>query len=281
VSGESHLRPRSFFEIVDGSVRHYRARFGAYLVPFLPVVALSIVSSLVTSAMQGFQFNVSAEELTPGMMFDFMNFWILMFVFSIIAMSAGALGFASTVYMAAGDLEGHTMKPGSAWRRAGGRFWPLIALILLASWIIGFASIFLLIPGIYLTIRFGVSPQVLLLERRNVGDAFGRSGLLVAGHYGRGLAILFFLWVLSIAFSILPTVTAFGSIFFLDAEGEIGDPVAYWTMIGISDVLSALVGLLVWPLMSLVSTHFYWDLRVRKEGLDFRTKLRQIDAMSS
>jgi hypothetical protein len=181
------------------------------------------------------------------------------------------------VHLSAADLEGRPLLPSEAWRLASARVWALIGLWVLLSFLVGIASLFFIIPGVLVAIRFCVSGNTLLLENANLGDAMGRSGELVSGNYGRGFGILCFLWILSIVLSVVPMGLAFGTVFFLDDQGEIGNSLGYWLTMGLGDAASALIMLLLWPLMAITSTHFYWDLRVRREGLDLRTKLERIE----
>jgi hypothetical protein len=69
--------------------------------------------------------------------------------------------------------------------------------------------------------------------------------------------------------------------FFLDDEGEVANAAAFYGSLAISQVMAAALNLLVAPLTTLVFTHLYVDLRVRREGLDFEDRFARLDRGTS
>ncbi|HMB69225.1 MAG TPA: hypothetical protein VKU85_07925, partial [bacterium] len=116
------MRPRAFFEILDGSLRHYRARFVPLLIPYLPQSALILLLGLLVGGWQG-SIVADPESTEPaaflGMFGVFGIFWVLY----------GAtylLGFCASVFLVASHIDGQEITPGQAWRLASGRFWAIV-----------------------------------------------------------------------------------------------------------------------------------------------------------
>lgn len=277
-----HARPRAFFEIVDGSLRHYRQRFGALLVLFVPAGIAQLVVGLTSGVIQAQSFRDPAE-LDPvgfaGTMGLAMIGWLVWTVVYLI-------GYGASVFLVSRDLEGRPVEGREAWSLSTGRFWAMIGLGIL--FVMGWSAIVLLavvtlgvlfllvIPGLWATIRLFLSYQTLLLENLNVGDAMARSWELMEGNFWRGVGLLVFLWVLVTVVTAPASLVGAGWIFFVNDEGEIGNPAGFWGFLAIGQLLGTAVQLVTAPLASLVYTHFYRDVRVRREGLDLRQRLERV-----
>jgi len=268
-----HLRPRTFFELLDESVRHYRTRFFALVLLFVPVGVLDLLNGVLSAVVQT---NLTADD--PGALGDILSFGFVMFLLGVVQGVAGLLAYGASIHLAAADLLGRRLPPRGAWMESSTRFWAMLGLGVLGSMLIGFGFMFFVIPGFYLAVRFGVSAQALLLEGKNVGDALGRSGELVRGQYGRGLGIVLFIAVLSFSMSFVPAGFGAAGILFLDEQGEIGNPVGFILVLALGQAVASTISIVLAPLASLLATHFYWDLRVRKEGLDLDTRLRRLES---
>jgi len=111
----------------------------------------------------------------------------------------------------------------------------------------------------------GVATQVVLLERAGAFRAVGRNASLLQGRFLRTLAALALVLVLSQGF-MLTLYTSLEwvlelSLFAVVPVPELGRKVA-------EGVLGAVIGLVVYPYWSIFLTLVYYDLRVRREGLD-------------
>ncbi|MBX3042188.1 MAG: hypothetical protein KIT33_14160 [Candidatus Kapabacteria bacterium] len=79
----------------------------------------------------------------------------------------------------------------------------LLALNLVYYLIVGFASIFLFVPGIYLGIAMAISPVVLVFEDTGIGGSLKRSMYLVKGYWWRTLGYLI---VIGIVYTLISAV---------------------------------------------------------------------------
>ncbi len=133
-------------------------------------------------------------------------------------------------------------------------FSPLFAAVALAvaGIVLGFAA--LIVPGIYLTVRWYFVPQAVVIEGARGPLALSRSGLLVEGFWWRtfGLVVLANIAIAIPAFILL---TPFAGI------AESTDR-AVWALVG-----SAVTTSITTPFVALYSTLIYYDLLARRAGI--------------
>jgi hypothetical protein len=132
-------------------------------------------------------------------------------------------------------------------------FTPLFFAILLAAVGIALGLLALIVPGIYLAVRWFFVPQAVVLEGARGTDALARSSAVVQGFWWRtfGLVIVVNLAaalpgvVLSAPFSALASAT----------------DRAVWSMVGTICAESVTT-----PFLALFATLLYYDLRARRAG---------------
>ena len=153
------------------------------------------------------------------------------------------------------------------WRRSLGfavrRLPGLVGLALAGGLILVLAFVALIVPGIWLAVAFSVSVPALLLERGGPVQALRRSFRLVRGRWWptAGALIVGYLLIailgaiVQAVVLILPSVLAGGN-----------------TVAGaFADVVGGTLGAAITtPYTAAVVTLLYFDLRVRKEGLDLQ-----------
>ncbi|HMB68739.1 MAG TPA: hypothetical protein VKU85_05485 [bacterium] len=294
-----HLRPRSLSDILDGAVRHYRARFRSLLIPFLPLAVIQILGTLIMVAFFGYV--ATMGELPDDSDIQAMlQFGVFAVVFAGLLFIVSVPGYGSAILMSGSDLASRTLTPGAAWRQASGRFWGMCGVgivFVLAQMLAGivammiFALSALLGPLVLILIPFAVVPNlwawvvlapcmhVYLLEGTGVFDSLGRSRDLMRNSFWRGVGVLVFVMAINMALGTLSSIPQYAAGFFLDEDG--GFPGWLGAVIALSSVLGIVVNLCLMPLYTLLYTHLYWDLRVRKEGLDLETQLRQLGPAES
>ena len=278
-----HVRPRQFFEIVDGSLRHYRRRFAPLVSLFVPMAVAQLVVGLIAGVFQAQTLGRDPEMLDFSGMAGMLGLGTLAwFAWTVVYL----IGYAGSVHLVAADLEQRPMEWREAWRLGTGRLWAMIGLgiLFVVAWstvfILGAVTLgvaFLLVfPMIWATVRLFLAYQTLLLENVNVGDSLNRSWELTEGCFWRGVALFVFLWILVTIVTVPASLLGAGWMFFLDENGSITNAGAFWMFLAIGQVAGAAMQLLTAPLTALLWTHFYWDLRVRREGLDLRSRLERM-----
>jgi hypothetical protein len=234
VSQLAQTRPRSITEIIDASFRFYRARFGDLMV----VSALLLVPPTLLSL------------LAPGRLgLPMLGVGVLMFL-------AGQGAVA--ILVAASVEQDQSLSGGAALRRLGRR-WGNVALVAIVSALLttlGFAA--LVIPGFIALAWTATAVPSAAIEELSLRDALDRSRALARGRVGHVLGTLSLVWlILAVLFFGLMVVVT--TVIMMDSTR----PVLF-----ILALLMRLVRVPVFPLIGVVSTLLYYDLRVRSEGAD-------------
>jgi hypothetical protein len=120
---------------------------------------------------------------------------------------------------------------------------PLIGLSILLGIGVGIGFILLIVPGLFLITIWSVAAPALVIERRGVFAAFGRSRELVREHGWQVFAVILVVIVLSILVGIIVAIVASGL-------GTVGIAIVQWV-----------VNVLVSPFEALISAVLYFSLR--------------------
>jgi len=264
---ESRLRPLSAGDIVDEAIGLYRRNFKLFLsigaVVLVPAGVIQLILALLAGESGLNVFTISS-----------LLWWFL----SIVVAAIGYVAVISTMAIAASErwLE-RPMTVGEAYSRAFSRIGPLVGLVLIYGLVVVGLSVTVIgIPfAIYLLVAWLLSVQVLLVEGAGVRAALGRSRELVAGHWWRVVGIVFLLLiiqaVISAFFTLPATIFGFGSLF-SDPTGTDVSPL----VIALDAIGSTAGQIVVGPIAYCAYILLYYDLRVRKEGLDIELTARSL-----
>ena len=257
------LRPLGIGEILDAGIklfmRHWRPLVLSVVGLVLPV---QIISALVTASVAPEQFDFTTTEsgVSEDEEAEFLagqGIVVLLSIISVLLATAVCFKAVADAYLG--------VQPD--WRRslrfAVRRLFGLLglALVFLVAVAAGFAA--LIVPGIWLAVAFSVSVPALLLERIGPFAALGRSFRLVRGRWWAtfGALLVGYLLVGIIAAIVQGIVMVVPSVI---ADGN--------TLVGaVSSVVGVTIGaVLTTPYSAAVVALVYFDLRVRKEGLDLQ-----------
>jgi hypothetical protein len=120
---------------------------------------------------------------------------------------------------------------------------PLIGLSILLGIGVGIGLILIIVPGLFLLTIWSVAAPSLVIERKGVFAAFGRSRELVRGHGWQVFGVILVVFALSIVISIIAAILASGL-------GTVGVAIAQWIL----DILLA-------PFTALIGAVLYFSLR--------------------
>jgi hypothetical protein len=274
------LRPRSATEIVDVSVqlfrRHARSLLVVAALAAIPQWLLGIVMSSFVPEMDA----TTPPEMMAGAMVGFLGMMVIVFAWAFIAFGA-IVHSSSAAYLTDSPTE-----PVPAFRAALSRAWRIIVAnflgLTVASIAAGFVIVVMSIPlalGASLLAQSGtvlvailtlavvalsiwffcaemgrvmlVTPLV-LLEDRGIIDSLRRSRRLSAGFVSRMAALVFITMVISTAISLGAVITG---------ELLLGSNV-------VSQLVASVLFLPFYPAIACLIVVLYYDLRVRKEGMD-------------
>ncbi len=183
-----------------------------------------------------------------------------------LVVAAACFRFLSSAYLGGHPHTGDSI--GAALRR--------LPAIVVASVVIfamvAIGTVFLILPGIWLLVALSVAIPALMLEGVGPFKAISRSLELVQGRwwatFGALLAMILFLVVIDFALGI-----ALDGILLSGGQHST-------TVLAIVSIVSYLIAqMIVLPFEAAVLTMIYFDLRVRKEGLDVERHAREAGLM--
>jgi len=233
------LRPRSATEIIDAAFRLCGAHYGALVTAAIVVFAPALVLRLLLP--------------TGGE-----------YIVAVLQSLLAAVADGAAIAIVSGAYLGRSVDAGTGLRALGGRVGALIVASIMRSLLILIGMALLLIPGfIALAVTFAM-PMAIILEGKSAGESFSRSRELARGHK------------LRIIGTVLLT-TFILSVIVLTLGAGIG---AVATLLGVGPHMAAAIGdivfVLPYPLLSVVGTLLYYDLRIRKEGFDIDVMAQEL-----
>jgi hypothetical protein len=257
------LRPLGIGEILDAGIklflRHWRTLVLSVVGLILPV---QILSALITASVAPEQFDFTTTEsgVEAGEEAEFLvgqAVIILLTFVSVLLATAVCFKAVADAYLGATPDWRRSLR--FAVRRLGG----LLGVGVLGGLLVALGFLAVIIPGIWLAVAFAVAVPALLLERVGPVAALRRSfrlvrkrwwptaGVLVVGYLLIGIIGALVQGVVMI----VPSLLADGNTF----VGALGSVVG-----------GTLGSALTTPYSAAVVTLVYFDLRVRKEGLDLQ-----------
>jgi Membrane domain of glycerophosphoryl diester phosphodiesterase len=160
---------------------------------------------------------------------------------------------AICVYALHSVAAGGSPSAGEAAVKGFESFSPIFFAVLLAALGIVLGFLALIVPGVYLFVRWFFVPQAVVLEQSRGPSALRASGRLVEGSWWRTFGLIVLVSVIVAVIAIL-----IGSPFMAAADSS---DRALWALIG--DIIA---GAVTQPFGALFSTLLYFDLKARKRA---------------
>jgi hypothetical protein len=254
------LRPLEVGDLLDETFRMYRRHF-------LLFAGTSVLVSIPSAGLSGFfsyaLFNGLLQSTTPGQApnLSFLESTLAAAVI-ILALTIALIPFfyGAVTFAACESALGRSVTPSDVLRGVSSRYFQLLGYWLL----IGLMAVaFCLIPlWIWIWVCWVVVMPVMFIENAGLGAAMGRSWRLVQGRWWRTFLIVFLIFIVFYAVRI--ALSAFIALGQTLLQLVISPIVVVW----ISGATSVLVDSLVNPVFQIAIVLIYFDLRVRREGLD-------------
>jgi hypothetical protein len=255
------LRPLEIGDLLDETFRMYRRHFllfaGVSVILSIPSAALTgffsyaflngIVANTVGQA-PTFNFNFLGTTLVAAVVVLLVTIVLLPFFYGAVTLAAceSALGRPVT---AGGVLNGVFR---NYFQLLG--YWLLISLMFI---------VFCLLPlWIWIWVSWVVVMPIMFIENVGLAAAMDRSRRLVEGRWWRTFLIVFLIFIIIYAVRI-----ALGAFIAL-GQGLVGLVVSTPVVVFISGVSGVIIDSLVNPIPQIAIVLVYFDLRVRREGLD-------------
>jgi hypothetical protein len=237
------LRQLSLGEVLDTSLGIYRQLFS-------PLVIISILTQSLPLALGVYVEAAGGVMQQPAL-------WTLSLGLSLVL---GSVGTAASTFIVANAYVGTAITWQDAFLRSTPFMGRLIGTSMLVSLLVGLGLLALLVPGLILLCGLVLTPPALVLEDLPGGvPAMARSWALSRGFRWRILAALLVAFVLLL----IPAI-ALGSIAGIGAVADLSEE----TFTLLAMIITAMLQVLVYPYFYVLTTVLYYDLRVRKEGLD-------------
>jgi hypothetical protein len=265
------LRPLSMGEILDAGFKLFRHRFGALMVcALVPVVPLTILSMVVVASTDPTAFDVDGTAM-PG---DDGSVIIGNLLDRLFTGAAAALAVAACFKIISSAYLGERASAGESLRYGLTRLLALMVAYIVLSILVPIGLIFLLIPGIFLAVKWSLTYAAIAGERTGPFAGMGRSWELTKGHWWRtfGTLVIVALLALVLTFALLAVIGAGAA-----ASDSISDT-AYAVVITLATII---VLAIVYPLLAAIITVLYYDLRVRNEGFDLQLLARGVGSDTS
>ena len=228
--------------LLEDSLRVYVNRFGTFLaITGAIVVPISLIVEGI--GLRHLSAPYPAPELSPQ----------LLGVGALQGLITGALVTPGCIHQLLAVAQGREAGAGDSLRAALDAFAPVLAVTALYALAVMAGLVLLVLPGVFLAVRFYVATQAVVIEGRRGTGALRRSFELVRG------SSLRVLWVV---FATMFLVGAVGVLiqFPFDAAARSADSAAP-LLAG-----SMLAQTLTTPVVALVSTLLFFDLRARREA---------------
>ncbi|MDP8975388.1 MAG: hypothetical protein M3N28_03280 [Actinomycetota bacterium] len=268
----AELRPLRIGEILDVAIKIYRENFATLIKAVALVVApVQVLVAVVQASAPDSPVRTPPPGSTAPPEIEFDQFWTYFAAFviaSILSALATQVATAASLKAVSGAYMGEKAEWRGSLRFALARLGSLAWLGLLTGVLLTLGLLVCIVPGVYLYGAWAVVVPVLLLEDVRGRRALTRSRSLVRDRWWPTFAAIVLgavlVFALQAAFGVL-----LGLIFFAGGDSGVVQLVA-------SAVLGTVSGVLATPFSAALVTVVYFDLRVRKEGLDLELLARRM-----
>ena len=270
------LRPRIVRDILDDAFDLYREKFallaGVSAVAYVPamIAAMAIIigpfADFVKSSSKS---GTNSSDASFAFFLQFIGISVLAFPLIAIAqiMQTGA-----TCIVVEDRFMGRTTTIGSAWRRMLQRIGPLIGVALITGVLTLVLGAIINGIGAYLSLTMTLyAAQIIVLEGQGMRGGLRRSWSLASQGFGKSLGFVlltsvigFFLWVGLYAL-IIGLISLAGSGKDSSPSTDSGGEAALFAL---TLCIMGISLLIVAPINGIGATLLYYDLRVRREGID-------------
>ena len=238
------LRPRTGVELIDASFQFLRENF-----------ALLFTAVAVTYA------PIAVLEYQAAL--DPSNF-MLAGLKGIVAWFFSAFAQAAVIAIVAARYMGEEITAADALRAVWARIGTVLLVTFVYGFLVGIGTVLLIVPGIYWGSKYFASMAAAIVEGRGTSSALDRSAALTDGSKMRIVGI--FLVTLIVYFILNAAVVALGSAL---------------TSVAFATVFARGIMAVTNPFLVTLVTLVYFDLRIRREGLDLDFLMAKEQAAAS
>lgn len=237
-------KPREVRDLLGDALKVYLGNFSTL---FAIALAIVLPVQLIVSG-------IGLEELTSGYRENDGNAELLIpMVVSYLVVAP--LMVAATIHLLQRLAEGERPRAGRSLQAALDVFAPVFLAVLLSGVGIALGLVLLIVPGVYVFVRWYFVVQAVVLDKARSAEALRASWRLTSGFWLRTFGVV----LLANVIALLPS---FPIVLPLQALAESADRQA------ISLAGTVLTGALTAPFVALVSTLLFFDIRARRSAAD-------------
>ena len=282
----AEMRPMTLGEILDRTFSLYRNHFvlfiGIAALPNLVVLLMNLIVQGINAALvsttssgggdSGTVDIATGPSTTPVLLgvIAAAGFSILLLVVYWVAL---VFSQAATVFAVSDVHLGRATSIGQSYARVKGHFWQMVGVMISVGLRVILGFLLLILPGIYLMLKYALAVPAAVLEDVNSSTALDRSSTLTEGTMGRIFLVFVLVWVLSLVAAGIfqgPILVA------MVATGGWGSEPPVWLQT-FSHLAEFLSNSLVGPVITIALALLYYDERVRKEAFDLQMMMQSLD----
>ena len=259
------LRPMAVADLIDQAFALCRRHFGYFAKLEVVLLGPATLLQAVLPPLAGAGAGASAQAATQVVM-------------GLAASVAGLMAYAAVTRAVAAARMGQRLSLGEAYMLGGGLLWRLLAAGVL--YILAAMLLMITIAGsVYVLVLWSQVLVVLVLERVGVFRAFGRSRALIRGSWWRvcGYELVVLILYLIAAGLVGGVIGGVGGLFIAMAGYNTGS-VPFAVVTALANIVGQCVAT---PFLHCATVLLYYDLRVRKEGLDLELRAEQLAAAAA
>ena len=259
----AELRPRFVWDVVDDAFDMYREKFALFCgIAACVAVPIGIITIAYTAT--GLSKMAAASKSDPFAALGFLG--PLLFITLPLALAANILQTGATAIAVEAQLNGQTLTFGDAYKQALTRIWPLLGAMVMVALLVIVGGCAAGIGAIFAIIYLNFVAQAVVLENRSVWSAIKRSKQLAENNMGKVFGLIMLIGFLTslLSYGIQGIVEL---IFLLIPTGGAQTAQTVQKTL-VSQSATGLVGIFLAPVGFIATTLLYYDLRVRREGLD-------------
>jgi hypothetical protein len=238
------LRPRTGVELIDASFQFMRENFALlFTTTAVTYMPIALVEYLAARDPADATRMLAARFVT----------WIF-----------ASMAQAATIEIVATRYVGEDITPAEALRAVGTRIGTALAITFAYGFLIGIGTVFFVAPGIYFATKYFASMAAAMVEGKRTTAAMERSAQLTMGSKRRVLNIFGLTFIIYIMLTVVLAGIA-----------------ATFTSPPIAALISRLFMAITNPFLFTLVTLVYFDLRIRREGLDIDFMMTPVPATAA
>jgi Membrane domain of glycerophosphoryl diester phosphodiesterase len=244
---------------------------------FFLFAGISVILSIPLAALAGFSFFTVftnlAQQAATNQAPDLGSSFLSLAVFGLLNLALYPLLYGAITYAACESALG---RPVTFWGALGGAFRRYLQIAGFFVLIGLMTLMFCLIPlWIWIWVGWIAVMPVMFIEKTGLIGAMGRSWRLVEGRWWRTFLIVFLMGIL-----IEVVASALGAFLYL-GQTLLQIVLSPYLSLAISEAASIVISSLVNPIFQIAIVLIYFDLRVRREGLDLFQLAQQVGTPAS